>query len=50
MVQSGMVDVWAAGAVLAIGTINFLFDKALPVNMTPIDIKMVVINGIYFFY
>ena len=48
--QSGKVEVWAAGAVHAIGTINFLFDKALPVNMTPIDIKMVVINGIYFLY
>ena len=50
--QSGKVEVWvwAAGAVHAIGIINFLFDKALPVNMTPIDIKMVVINGIYFLY
>lgn len=37
--QSGKVEVWAAGAVHAIGTINFLFDKASPVNMTPTDIS-----------
>lgn len=49
-VQLGKVEVWAAGAVHAVVTTNFLFDKALHVNMTPIDIKMVVIKGIYFLY
>ena len=36
--QSGKVEIWAAGVVHAIGTINFLFDKASPVNMTATDI------------
>src|SRR5699024_1650120 len=37
--KRGQLDIWAAGVVYAIGSINFLFDKSFEPHATPNDIN-----------